>query len=109
MAKVKYFINNAICKSHNKKTKILAEQLSQFDKTIIEFDKDFTPEIMLEKLKAKAFDLNMKYNGGNIEVNMQRGKGIISYSYHDGTNGNFEFAYITLMSVSQTINKIEQL
>lgn len=109
MAKVKYFINSTICKSHNKKTKILAEQLSQFDKTIIEFDKDFTPEKMLEKLKAKAFDLNMKYNGGDIEVYMQRGKGIISYSYYDGTNGNFEFAYITLMSVSQTINKIEQL
>lgn len=68
MTEERFYCERPRCSVHNKKTKALANSLKFFKNAEFVFGEDFTPEMLLDRLKDGVARLNNKYRGREIEV-----------------------------------------
>lgn len=108
MTEERYYCERPRCSVHNKKTKALANSLKFFKNAEFAFGEDFTPEMLLDRLKDGVAKLNSKYKGREIEVTMMRFGGTISYDFKDNPNSDASLGSMSLHPIVTTIYNINK-
>lgn len=108
MTEERYYCERPRCSVHNKKTKALANSLKFFKNAEFAFGEDFTPEMLLDRLKDGVARLNSKYKGREIEVTMMRFIGVITYSFKDDPNSDASLGSMSLHPIATTIYNINK-
>lgn len=103
MTEERFYCERPRCSVHNKKTKALANSLKFFKNAEFVFGEDFTPEMLLDRLKDGVARLNNKYKGREIEVTMMRFIGVITYSFKDDPNSDASLGSMSLHPIVATI------
>lgn len=108
MTEERFYCERPKCSVHNKKTKALANSLEFFKNAEFVFGEDFTPEMLLDRLKEGVARLNNKYRGREIEVTMMRFGGTITYSFKDDSNSDASLGSMSLHPIVTTIYNINK-
>ena len=109
MTEERFYCERPRCSVHNKKTVELADYLEFFKNAEFVFGDEFTPEVLFERLKSKVVELNSKYKGREIEVNMMRFGGRISYDFKDNPYSDASLGNMSLHPIATTIYNINKL
>lgn len=108
MIEERFYCECPRCSVHNKKTKALANSLKFFKNAEFVFGEDFTPEMLLDRLKDGVARLNSKYKDREIEVTMMRFIGVITYSFKDDQNSDASLGSMSLHPIATTIYNINK-
>lgn len=108
MTEERFYCERPRCSVHNKKTGELADYLESFKNAEFVFGYEFTPEVLFERLRCEVVELNSKYKGREIEVNMMRFGGRISYGFKDNPNSDSCLGDLILKPIVTTIYNINK-
>lgn len=102
-----YYCERPKCSVHNKKTKALANSLEFFKNAEFVFGEDFTPEMLLDRLKEGVARLNNKYRGREIKVEMTRFIDTISYTFKDDPNSDACLGGLILTPIKTVFDSVK--
>lgn len=109
MTEESFYYERPICNVHNKKTQELANNLKALKNTEFVFSEEFTPVMLFEVLKREVAELNSKYRGREIKVDMMRFGDTISYTFKDNPNSDASLGGLSLKPIKRIIYGTEYL
>lgn len=109
MTEERFYCECPKCSVHNKKTKALANSLEFFKNAEFGFGEEFTPVMFFEVLKSVVAELNSKYRGREIKVEMMRYIDTISYTFKDDPNSDACLGSLRLTPKKTVVDSVKNL
>lgn len=107
MTEERFYCERPRCSVHNKKTRELADDLEFFKNAEFVFGDEFTPEVLFEQLKSEVVELNSKYRGREIKVEMMRYIDTISYTFKDDPNSDAYLGGLRLTAIKTVFDSVK--